>query len=93
MAGNKDETRQCLEKAFKEVDADNSGFIDVGEVEKVLRGVYSAPNFKGKRADDAEIKKEAQDMITNMDQNGDKKVSLAEFITFFSKVLESSSGN
>ena len=93
MAGNKDEVRQCLEKAFKEVDADNSGFVEAGEIEKVLRGVYNAPNFKGKRADDVEIKKEAQDMITTMDQNGDKKVSLSEFITFFTKVLESGSGN
>lgn len=60
MAESKSETRKCLEKAFKEVDTDGSGFIDVIEVEKVLRGVYNAPNFQGKRADDNQIKKEAE---------------------------------
>jgi len=93
MATNKEEARQCLEKAFKEVDADESGFIEAHEVERVIRGVYNAPNFKGRKADEVEIKKEALDMIASMDQNNDHKVSLAEFISFFEKVLESGSGH
>jgi len=90
MASDQEQARKCLEVAFKEVDADNSGFIDVGEVERVLRTVYEAPNFKGKKADDAQIKKEAADMISSMDQNNDNKVSLAEFITFFEKTIKAS---
>jgi len=90
MASDQEQARRCLEVAFKEVDADSSGFIDVAEVEKVLRSVYDAPNFKGKKADAAQIKKEAGDMIASMDQNDDKKVSLAEFISFFEKSIQAS---
>jgi Ca2+-binding EF-hand superfamily protein len=81
------DARKCLETAFKEVDVDGSGFIDAAEVEKVLTGVYNAPNYKGKKADAAQIKKEANDMIASMDQNNDKKVSLAEFLNFFEKMM------
>jgi len=76
-----------LEEAFKKVDRDNSGFIDLSEAEHVLRLVYEAPNFKGNKVDDETIKKEAQEMISSMDQNKDNKVSLAEFINFAEKTV------
>jgi calmodulin len=86
MACQEAETRKCLESAFKEVDTDGSGFIDSAEVEKVLLSVYAAPNYKGKKADHEQIKKEAAEMISSMDQNNDKKISLTEFIAFFEKM-------
>jgi len=86
MAGAED-VRKCLEEAFKKVDRDGSGFIDLSEAEHVLRLVYEAPNFKGKKADDAQIKKEAQQMISSMDQNSDNKVSLQEFVKFAQKTM------
>jgi len=79
--------KKCLEEAFKKVDRDGSGFIDHSEAEHVLRLVYEAPNFKGKKADDAQIKKEAQEMIASMDQNNDNKVSLEEFVKFAEKSM------
>jgi len=85
-----EDVRKCLEDAFKKIDADGSGFIDLSEAEHVLKLVYEAPNFKGKKADDAQIKKEAQEMIASMDQNKDNKVSLEEFVKFAEKtILES----
>jgi len=82
-----DDVKKCLEEAFKKVDSDGSGFIDLSEAERVLRLVYEAPNYKGKKADDAQIKKEAQDMIASMDQNQDNKVSLDEFMKFAEKTM------
>jgi len=82
-----EDVKKCLEEAFKKVDTDNSGFIDLSEAEHVLRLVYEAPNFHGKKADDAQIKQEAQAMIKSMGQNLDNKVSLTEFIAFAQKTM------
>lgn len=81
------DVKKCLEEAFKKVDRDGSGFIDLSEAEHVLRLVYEAPNFQGKKASDAQIKKEAQEMIASMDQNKDNKVSLDEFVKFAEKTM------
>jgi len=87
MACDKEEVHKCLEAAFKEVDVDGSGFIEAAEVEKVLKGVYEAPNYQGFKADEEQIKKEAEQLIASMDANSDKKISLAEFIAFFEKLM------
>jgi len=81
------DVRKCLEEAFKALDKDASGFIDLSEAEHVFRLVYDSPNYKGKKPDDAQIKKEAQDMIASMDQNKDNKVSLDEFVKFSEKTM------
>jgi Ca2+-binding EF-hand superfamily protein len=78
-----------LEDAFKALDKDGSGFIDLSEAEHVFRLVYDSPNFKGKKADDSQIKREAQEMIASMDQNKDNKVSLDEFIKYGEKAMSS----
>jgi len=82
-----DELHQNLEKAFKVIDADNSGYIDAAEVENLIKTVYNDPNYQGAKVDDEQIKKEAEIMLAALDENSDKKISLSEFINFCSRVL------
>jgi len=84
---DKEEIHKCLEAAFKEVDTDSSGFIDSAEIERVLKTVYEAPNYQGHKADEEQIKSEAALLISSMDENSDKKISLAEFLAFYEKLM------
>ena len=53
-------------RRFKQIDADHSGDIDIGELKMLLPGV------KGQKA--------AEQMFRKYDTNGDGKLSFAEFV-------------
>jgi Ca2+-binding EF-hand superfamily protein len=79
MACDKGKIEQELKAAFNEVDTDRSGFIDAGEVEKMLMSYLQG---KGKKADPAKIKSEVAAFVKDLDKDKDNKVSLKEFTDF-----------
>jgi len=80
MACDKEQVKTALTKAFRAVDLDHSGTIDVAEVEKVLEAYYK---HSGKQCDPAKLRKEAADFLKDVDKNQDHKVSMEEFIQYF----------
>ncbi|KAJ1442329.1 hypothetical protein B484DRAFT_442214 [Ochromonadaceae sp. CCMP2298] len=59
---------------FEHLDSDKSGFLDAGEIEKGLKELGEFGEVT--RAD-------AEAVVTHFDDNGDKKVSIDEFVAFF----------
>ena len=80
MACNKTEAKAALTKAFQQVDTDNSGTIESGELEKVLTNFYSS---SGKKVDKAKIQDEVKKFIEELDVNKDNKINLDEFLNYF----------
>jgi len=76
------DTKAKLTAAFNQVDTDKSGWIDVKEVENVLTNYYKSA---GKTCDPAKCKKEAGDFMKDVDQNKDSKITLDEFLKYFSQ--------
>lgn len=76
MPTDKAELEKVAKSIFQEFDADNSGFIEGKEFENALKQYNK--NTKQKLTD-AQIKKEADDFIKQVDQNADGKVSFKEF--------------
>jgi len=76
------DARAKLTKAFQEVDKDHNGTIDQSELERVLASYYKAT---GKAADAARVKSESCAFMKEVDTNHDNKITLEEFIKYFSK--------
>jgi len=81
MSGCSADVKEALTKVFKEVDTDNSGSIDIKEVETVFTKYYGA------KGDPAQIKKDSQAFINEVDKDHDGKITLDEFLKFFSKIF------
>ena len=58
---------------FRKLDADNSGFLDHQELKKCLNNLYSSIDLKMTDAD-------VDNLIKQVDKNGDGKVSFEEFV-------------
>jgi len=84
MACDKAEIEKEIKVCFDAVDTDRSGFIDSGEVERLLVQYMQS---KGQQPDPAVIKSEVQSFIKDLDTNNDNKVSLKEFTDFVMKFL------
>jgi Ca2+-binding EF-hand superfamily protein len=82
MACNKTQVKDLLTKAFHEVDLDKSGFIEGREIENVLTGYYKAA---GKPVKVDQIKTETKSFMQKVDKNHDNKISLDEFLAYFTQ--------
>jgi Ca2+-binding EF-hand superfamily protein len=76
------DARAKLTKAFQEVDKDHNGTIDQGELERVLSAYYKA---SGKPVDTGKVKSESAAFMKEVDTNHDNKITLDEFVKYFSK--------
>lgn len=76
-------TPQQLRKAFGRVDVDNSGFIDVDEVQALFDDVYGDVDESASSADRNELnqrkKADVESFVRFFDANSDGKISFAEF--------------
>jgi len=79
MACDKSKTREAVSRAFDEVDTNHNGFLEAGEVERVLQLYYKQ---HGKPCDANKCKKDTQELIKALDKNHDHKISKEEFVSF-----------
>jgi len=81
MAGNDEAMlKKALTEAFNEIDCNHQGFIDEGELEKLLAMYYKRC---GRPLDQAKIKTDAEAFLRDVDKNRDGKIELNEFINYF----------
>jgi len=85
MACSKADAEKCLTQAFNAVDTDKSGSIEGKEVEAVLVAYHKS---KGKPHDSAQLKKEVQSFLNDVDKNHDNKVSRKEFLDYFMQLYQ-----
>lgn len=78
------QVKQQLQDAFQAIDKDGSGFIDCKEVAEVLRK-FAADSKE--TPDEAKIHHEAEEFLAKADKDKDHKVSLQEFLDFYSPRL------
>lgn len=69
-----------LTDAFKNIDKDNSGFIDLSELEAAFGAAFRA---SGKRVDDEEIKRACEKIMKSVDKDKDNKITLEEYIQYY----------
>jgi len=69
-----------LKDAFKNIDKDNSGFIDLAELENAFGAAFKA---SGKPVNDEEIKRACANIMKSVDRNKDNKITLEEYIEYY----------
>jgi Ca2+-binding EF-hand superfamily protein len=69
-----------LTDAFKNIDKDNSGFIDLSELENAFGAAFKA---SGKPVDEAEIKRACTNIMKSVDKDKDNKITLEEYIQYY----------
>jgi len=79
MSDKRDQIEK-LTDAFKSIDKDNSGFIDLAELEKAFGAAFKAT---GKPVDEAEIKRACANIMKSVDKNKDNKITLEEYIQYY----------
>lgn len=83
MSHNKPEEVERLTKVFKEMDKDNSGYIDISELQAAFAKAFQA---SGRPADEAEIKRACENIMKGIDKNADKRISLEEYINYYTNL-------
>jgi len=81
--------KESLTKTFQGIDKDRSGSLDRNEVESSLKNFFSSPNAKNKW-DDSRVKKETADFFKSADKDHDSKVTLKEYIDYYTPKLSAS---
>jgi Ca2+-binding EF-hand superfamily protein len=83
----------AMTECFRSVDTDNSGFIDMNELEKVIGAFCGHTDIpaghKQLYNDPAKVKAACENFMKQADTNGDRKISLGEFIDYFTKKMQS----
>jgi len=69
-----------ITKTFREMDTNKDGFLDGFEVEAVFKKYHEE---MGQPIGWKQLKEEVSDFMKNVDDNGDKKISLGEFLDYF----------
>lgn len=79
---DKHKLRKITEAAFKAVDMDGSGFLERNELELVMENVAKDIGV------DKPSKEEVDEVLAELDENGDGKLSIEEFQVLIEQVLE-----
>jgi Ca2+-binding EF-hand superfamily protein len=82
-SSNNPEQIAKLTKAFHDIDKDNSGFIDLSELESAFGAAFKA---SGRPADEAEIKRACANIMKGVDKNKDNKITLEEYIQYYTNL-------
>lgn len=82
ILGDKHKLRKITEAAFKAVDIDGSGFLERNELEIVMENVAKDIGV------DKPTKEEVDEVLTELDENGDGKLSIDEFQVLIEQVLD-----
>ena len=79
---DKHKLRKITEAAFKAVDMDGSGFLERNELELVMENVARDIGV------DKPTKDEVDEVLIELDENGDGKLSIDEFQVLIEQVLD-----
>eukprot|EP00825_Cyclidium_porcatum_P007961 TRINITY_DN1399_c0_g1_i3.p1 TRINITY_DN1399_c0_g1~~TRINITY_DN1399_c0_g1_i3.p1 ORF type:complete len:102 (+),score=35.93 TRINITY_DN1399_c0_g1_i3:235-540(+) len=82
ILNDKEKLKQITKTAFDAVDNDGSGFLELNELENVMKTV--AKDVGASEPTTEEVK----EIMKELDTNGDQKISLEEFQVLIEQVLE-----
>lgn len=90
MAGKKFESlmkdakkmKKLMEDAFNKVDIDGNGYLDRGQFEQVLVQIAKQIGV------DSPTREEVDDILDQIDENGDNRISRDEFTKLIEKVFQ-----
>jgi calmodulin len=74
--------KKVMEEAFRKVDIDGSGFLERGEFEQVLVQIAKEIGV------DNPTREEVDDILDEIDENGDNRISRDEFSDLIEKVFQ-----
>ena len=74
--------KKVMEEAFRKVDIDGSGFLERGEFEQVLVQIAKEIGV------DNPTREEVDDILDEIDENGDNRISREEFSDLIEKVFQ-----
>jgi calmodulin len=74
--------KKLMEEAFRKVDIDGSGFLERGEFEQVLVQIAKEIGV------DNPTREEVDDILDEIDENGDNRISRDEFSDLIEKVFQ-----
>ncbi|CAK82936.1 unnamed protein product (macronuclear) [Paramecium tetraurelia] len=79
---DKKKVRFVAESAFKQVDKDGSGYLERPELEEVMNNVAADLGVEPPTSE------EIDEVLKELDENGDGKLSIDEFQVLIEQVLE-----
>jgi calmodulin len=79
---DKDKLAKVAKAAFDAVDTDHNGFLDRKELEEVMASVANDMGIEKPSPSDID------DILKELDQNSDGKISLSEFQVLIKQILE-----
>lgn len=79
---DKDKLAKVAKAAFDAVDIDHNGFLDRKELEEVMVSVAGDMGIERPSSSDID------DILKELDQNSDGKISLSEFQVLIKQILE-----
>lgn len=82
ILSDKQKLRNLTESAFKKVDIDQSGFVEKDELQKVMEDVAKDIGVEKPTKEDVE------EVLKELDENKDGRLSLDEFQVLIEQVLE-----
>lgn len=74
--------KKLMEEAFRKVDIDGSGFLERGEFEQVLVQIAKEIGV------DNPTRQEVDDILDEIDENGDNRISRDQFSDLIEKVFQ-----
>lgn len=74
--------KKLMEESFRKVDIDGNGYLDRGEFEQVLVQIAKEIGV------DSPTREEVDDILDEIDENGDNRIDREEFSELIEKVFQ-----
>jgi len=78
--------RARIQKLFTKADKDESGFLDVPEVAKLIQGAFKKKDLE--RLGDLTLEKFAERQVKKYDASGNGRLEFSEFLHLYEELLE-----